>query len=212
MIISFDLDGTLVKMDFVDAVWLEEIPRLYAEKNGMEFDEAKRVIEKEYLKVGPESIKWYDINYWLNKFDLKVNYKKIFERCRNKLQLYPEVIDVLEKLDDMPLIIISNAAMEFIEFEMEELNLNKHFEKVYSAVSHFNKTKKDKEVYIEVCNDMEKDCSEFIHIGDNYEFDYMAAKQAGMNAFFLDRHRNENGKHVVWDLNEFVEVLNEMVA
>ncbi len=203
--ISFDLDGTLVKMDFVDAVWLEEIPKEYAKKYGMEFEEARRIVEEEYLKVGPEAIEWYDINYWLKKFGLEMDYEEIFKKCRGKLALYEDAIKALEMLDGEHLIIISNAAMEFIEFELNELNLREYFKNIFSAVSHFGKTKKDSEVYKNVCKKIGMRCNELIHVGDNYEFDYVAARNAGVVAYYLDRHRNENNEHIIWNLVEFAE-------
>ena len=208
MIISFDLDGTLVKMDFVDAVWLEEIPKLYAEKNGLEFNDAKKIIEEEYLKIGPEALEWYDIKYWIKKFDLDIEFIEIFKRCKDKLKLYPEVIEVLEELEEK-LIIISNAANEFIEFEINALNLNKYFENIFSAVSDFGKTKKDSELYQNVCNKIGINKRNLIHVGDNYEFDYIAAKKAGINAFYLDRKGNTNGDYVVRNLKEFEEKIKK---
>ena len=46
-VISFDMDGTLVSQDFADAVWLDGLPRLYAEEWGMGFDEARKYVIKE---------------------------------------------------------------------------------------------------------------------------------------------------------------------
>ncbi len=208
-IISFDLDGTLVTMDYVDAVWLEKIPQLYAEKYGISYDEAKRVVEKEYLKIGPEALEWYDIKYWIKKFDLGTSWKDILLSCKDKLKLYPEVKEVLERLsEENQLIIISNAANEFIEIEMEALGLKKYFSAIFSAVSNFGKTKKDKEVYEKVCNELGANKDKIIHVGDNYEFDYLAAKQAGIKAYYLDRKGNMNGSYVVRDLKEFEEKIS----
>ena len=204
-IISFDLDGTLVTTDFVDAVWLERIPELYAEKYGLDFEEAKKRVEEEYLKVGPEALEWYDIHYWIEKFKLDANWKEILLSCKNKLRLYPEVKKVLENLsENATLIITSNAAREFIEIEVEVLDLRRFFSKIFSAVSDFHKTKKDKEVYRKI---MEKVGEKFIHVGDNYEFDYIAPRQAGLVAYYLDRSGNSNGSHVVRNLIEFEEKL-----
>ncbi|MCD6447946.1 MAG: HAD family hydrolase [Thermoplasmata archaeon] len=204
-IISFDLDGTLVTTDFVDAVWLERIPELYAEKYGLDFEEAKKRVEEEYLKVGPEALEWYDIHYWIEKFKLDANWKEILLSCKNKLRLYPEVKKVLENLsENATLIITSNAAREFIEIEVEVLDLRRFFSKIFSAVSDFHKTKKDKEVYRKI---MEKVGGKFIHVGDNYEFDYIAPRQAGLVAYYLDRSGNSNGSHVVRNLMEFEEKL-----
>ncbi len=204
--ISFDLDGTLVTMDYVDAVWLEKIPELVAKKNGMQIEEAKKYVEEEYLKVGPEALEWYDINYWIKKFDLKIYWKDLLASCIDKLKLYPEVKEVLERLyRDYDLIIISNAANEFIEVELEKLELKKYFSNVFSAVSDFKKTKKDEKVYKEICKEMGIEGDKIVHVGDNYEFDYLAPKKAGINAFYLDRKGNMNGSFVVKDLKEFEE-------
>lgn len=51
-IISFDMDGTLVDSEFTDWVWLHGIPKLYARKKGLSFDEAKALVVEEYQRVG----------------------------------------------------------------------------------------------------------------------------------------------------------------
>lgn len=210
-VISFDLDGTLVTMDYVDAVWLEEIPRLYAKKYGYKFEEAKKIVEKEYLKVGPEALEWYDINYWIRKFELNVSWKEILSRCIDKLKLYPEVRKVLDRLKkNYELILISNAANEFIEIELNVLNLEKYFSHIFSAVSNFNKTKKDEEIYKKIYQDIKIEKDKMVHVGDNYEFDYLAAKKAGIKAFYLDRKENMNGNFVVKDLEEFEERIKNL--
>jgi len=209
-IISFDLDGTLVSSDFVNEVWLEKIPEIYAKENGISIKDAKEYIEKEYLKIGERNLEWYDIKYWLKKFNLNHSYKEIFEECRNKLKLYPEVEWVLNKLKNKYLIIISNAAREFIEFEVSELNLKSKFKKIFSSVSDFGRVKKDGDVYKKICKFLEIECNKMIHIGDNLEFDYMAAKQAGIEAFYLDRKSMKRGEYVVRNLKEFYEKIKRI--
>ena len=40
-IISLDMDGTLVNSRFVDKVWMEGMPRLYAERTGLDLPAAR---------------------------------------------------------------------------------------------------------------------------------------------------------------------------
>ena len=61
MIISFDMDGTIIDMNFDEFLWREEIPKLYAKKNGLSLEEAKKVVFKEYFDVGDEDLRWYDV-------------------------------------------------------------------------------------------------------------------------------------------------------
>ncbi len=68
--ISFDLEGTLVTSDFSNFIWNEGIPKLYAEKNCINLDEAKNFIFTNYSRVGEEVIDWYDIKYWFKIYFL----------------------------------------------------------------------------------------------------------------------------------------------
>ena len=204
-VISFDLDGTLVTTEYVDAVWLERIPSLYADAHNLSFEEAKNTVEEEYLKIGPEALEWYDIHYWLEKFGLDVPWHEVLEDCIEKVATYPEVPHVLETLGRRhTLIIISNAAWEFIQKEMEALDMEKYFSAIFSSVSDFGKTKKEKSVYEMVCERLGVEKSAMIHVGDNYLFDYIAPREARIEAYYLDRdgtHADED--HVVRNLKDF---------
>jgi putative hydrolase of the HAD superfamily len=204
-VISFDLDGTLVKMDFVNHVWLERIPELYAEKYGMDVERAKKYVMDEYMKVGPEAIEWYDIHYWIDKFKLDVDWKELLMSCSSYLEMYPEVEGVLRNLSGKKLIIISNAAHEFIDMEISILNLSPYFDRIFSAVSDFGKTKKDEDVYKKVMEEMGVDGSDAVHVGDNLDFDYRAAKKAGMDAYYLDREGKWNGGDDIDIVNNLAE-------
>ncbi|OYT53708.1 MAG: haloacid dehalogenase, partial [Candidatus Hecatellales archaeon ex4484_218] len=121
-IVSFDLEGTLVTQDFSEFVWLEGIPKLYAKKERLNFQHAKKIVLEEYEKVGENRIEWYDIKYWLNHFGLKNNYMEVFREYVDKISYYPEVFEVLESLSkNYVLVLISNSAREFLEFLTEKI-------------------------------------------------------------------------------------------
>ena len=69
-IISLDMDGTLMKSRFVDKVWMEGVPSLYADKAGLDFAEAKEHVISEYARVGSDRMEWYDLLYWIDRFGL----------------------------------------------------------------------------------------------------------------------------------------------
>jgi len=110
-VVSFDLDGTLTDSSFVDSVWLEGIPRLYSIKKGVSFDDAGKAVKREYDKVGKEKLRWYDLHYWIKKFDLNVSWQDLLCCFEQRIRIYPEVLKVLEELTqrDFKLIIITNA-------------------------------------------------------------------------------------------------------
>jgi HAD superfamily hydrolase (TIGR01549 family) len=202
-IISLDMDGTLVNSRFVDKVWMEGMPELYAEKKGLSFQEAKDYVVAEYMKIGSDKLEWYDLNYWLKKFQLNNTKEDLLERYINEIEPYPEVEDALNILSESyALVVTSNAAREFIDVELEDLT--SYFADIFSATSDFKTVKKSPLVYKEVCKRMEAKPLEVLHIGDHYTYDYEAPIDAGLDALFLDRHGKRTGSEVVGDLREAV--------
>ena len=42
-----------------------------------------------------------------------------------------------------------------------------------------------------------------VHVGDNWNFDYVIPKKVGIVTFYLDRGKQRKGKWIVHDLKEF---------
>ncbi|PIX25956.1 MAG: HAD family hydrolase [Deltaproteobacteria bacterium CG_4_8_14_3_um_filter_45_9] len=209
-VISFDMDGTLVNPEFTDWVWLHGIPTLYAEKVGLPFEEAKAFVVKEYLKVGEGAIEWYDIKYWFQFFRLKESWKALMGRYVNKINIYPDVHHILERLKDrFQLVLTSNAGREFIAVEMEATGLVGYFDRIFSATSDFGEVKKTVGFYQRICQILEARPQEIVHVGDHYEFDYLVPRTLGIHAFYLDRSGEQNGDFVISDLRDIEERLLE---
>jgi len=203
-IISFDMDGTLVAPEFTDWVWGHGIPTLYAEKEGLPFDEAKAFVVEEYLKVGEGAIEWYDIKYWLHLFRLEVSWKNLMERYTDKINVYPDVNPILERLKDKFLLVItSNAGREFINIEMEATGLGRYFNRIFSATSDFGEVKKTIDFYRRICRILGANPQEIVHIGDHYEFDYLVPRTLGIQAFYLDRSGEQRGDFALSTLKGF---------
>jgi len=209
-VISFDMDGTLVNPEFTDWVWLHGIPTLYAEKVGLPFEEAKAFVVKEYLKVGEGAIEWYEIKYWVQFFRLKESWKALMGRYVNKINIYPDVHHILERLKDrFQLVLTSNAGREFIAVEMEATGLVGYFDRIFSATSDFGEVKKTVGFYQRICQILEARPQEIVHVGDHYEFDYLVPRTLGIHAFYLDRSGEQNGEFVISDLRDIEERLLE---
>ena len=165
--ISFDLDGTLVELGFTDLVWHQGIPELYAQKEGVGLSEAQKLVLAEYRKVGDGALEWYDIGYWFKRFDLPGRCQDLLEQYARQVRVYPEVHEVLGQLKEhYTLIVLSNAAREFIDIEMREGELAGYFDMIVSATSDFGLVKKQAEFYHRVCGNLQVQPHELIHVGE----------------------------------------------
>jgi putative hydrolase of the HAD superfamily len=208
-IISFDMDGTLIDPEFTNWVWSHGIPTLYAEKFGIPFEVAKAFVEGEYRKVGEGVIEWYDIKYWFRFFQLEMKWQVLMERYVDKINIYPDVNHILDRLKDkFSFILTSNAGREFIDIEMEATGLGRYFDQIFSATSDFGEVKKTIGFYHRICQILGANPDEMVHVGDHYEFDYLVPRKLGIHAFYLDRSAQKSGDFVLWDLRDLEKRLN----
>lgn len=205
-IISLDMDGTLVNSRFVDKVWMEGMPRLFAERTGLDFPAAREYVIGEYMKIGSDHLEWYDLKFWIDKFGLSMGKEEILELYEDEIEVYPEVEEVLELLSESyELVVTSNAAREFIDIELD--GLQGYFREVFSATSDFREVKKSPLLYGAICAHLDARPFEVLHIGDHYSYDYESALDAGLDALFLDRKGERQGPEVIGDLREAVELI-----
>ncbi len=187
-VVSFDMEGTLVTPDFSQAVWYEGIPSLYAKSNGIGFEEARSLVDKEYREVGDQRREWYDIKYWFQRFQLG-DYREALENHKHKVSCYPEVMQVLPSLSkEYTLIVLSSTAREFLVYMLAEIK--GYFAKVFSSISDYGRLKSPS-FYLAVCQEMGISPYEMAHVGDNWQFDFLAAMEAGIEAFHLDRTQQQ---------------------
>jgi len=183
-IISFDVEGTLVSPDFSLAVWYEGIPALYSRRHNRDFAGALAEVKKAYDEVGDRQKEWYDIRYWCERFQLG-DYQLMMESYRDRAVHYPEVKGILGSLGNQyKLIATSGSAREFLGYLMD--GIAGYFERVFSSISDYEQVKTP-QFYLAVCREMKVKPGEMVHIGDNWQFDVLAAQEAGIRAFHIQR-------------------------
>jgi putative hydrolase of the HAD superfamily len=206
--ISFDLDGTLVDPQFITSVWMYGVPKLYAQKEGIDFEKAKKFVINEYQRIGEMKAEWYSIKFWFSYFGINSDWKELLEKFKYEVKIYPEVPAVLEKLSERwELIVISNAAREFVDVEIEVTGIKNFFKHTLSATSDFGSVKKSAEFYLKVCNFLKVNPNEIVHVGDHREFDYLAPASIGIKTFYLNRDGREKKDSDLRNLNDFEKEL-----
>lgn len=185
-VVSFDVEGTLVTPDFSYAVWFEAIPERYAERNGIEFEQARKIVEEEYRKVGDQRLEWYDVRYWFNKFDLGTP-DPVMEKCRSRVYYYPEVKELLSSLNGRyKLVVASGSTRDFLNHLLQDIE--PYFARIFSSLSDY-KQLKTSEFYSKLCREIEARPEQIVHVGDNWQFDFVAPSEVGIRAFHLNRRR-----------------------
>ncbi len=64
---------------------------------------------------------------------------------------------------------------------------------------------KTERFYLNICNLLQVNQDQIIHVGDHFEFDYTVPQETGITSFYLDRKKEKKGENVVRDLAEFAE-------
>lgn len=204
--ISFDMNGTITQGRFVELVWHEGLPALFASSRGMPLEAAREIVRREYDIVGEQQTDWYDIRYWFRRFRLGDDWTGLLRSYRHEVAPYPEAEEVLEKLgESYRLVVTSNASRDFMDIELAAAGLDRYFTGLFSCTSDFGEVKKTPEVYARVCQALAISPAEMAHVGDHQLFDFAAPSQLGIRAFHLDRAAGDDGDFIVRDLRGFMQ-------
>ena len=104
-------------------------------------------------------------------------------------ELYPEVPDVLEKLQlRFQLAVISNFDGR-LRFILEQLGIAKFFTHIFIS-SELGADKPDPEIFLRALKFIGLKPNQVLHVGDDPERDWKAASAAGLSVFRLDRQKN----------------------
>lgn len=186
--------------DFSQAIWYQGIPSLYASRRGIGFEQARAMVEKEYREVGDQRREWYDIKYWFRRFGLG-DYRDLLEEHKHKVSYYQDVMEVLSSLgNDYTLIVVSSSTREFLPYLL--VGIEGYFARIFSSISDYDQLKSPA-FYLKVCQEMGVRPQEIAHVGDSWQFDFIAARDAGIKAFHLDRGgyaKNEDSLKSLADL------------
>lgn len=193
----------MVTPDFSEAIWHEAIPALYAQKQGLDFAQAKKCIAEEYSRIGDQRLEWYDIEYWFSYLGLGSS-EPVIQNCMGKISYYPEITEVLSSLaSEYRLIVASGTPLELLHCLLRDIE--PYFVRIFSSVSHY-KQLKSPDFYLRICEEMGVKPSHVIHVGDNWQFDFLNARQAGINAFYIDRS-GKNHQESLSDLTQLKRLL-----
>ncbi|MFQ5978873.1 MAG: HAD family hydrolase [Candidatus Heimdallarchaeota archaeon] len=199
--VSFDVGGTLMDYTYLNYVWNEIIPQLYALKKGLGFEKAKEYVLTEYNRIGSKDIRWYLPEYWFLHFNLDKEPLEVFRSHVDKINFYPEVPSVLESMVERHDLIIASVTPKNITEVIFE-GFRHFFKHIFSPVSDFQEVKKTERFYEMICRVLKIEPSAVVHVGDDWDSDYIAPRKAGLRSFFLDRTEERTGKFVIKSLTE----------
>lgn len=207
--VSFDLDGTLADDAFDKLVWNEKIPQLYAQKNSLTLENAKRDVYAEYYKaLYVENVHcWTDISYWFDRLELE-NWQGLIEEMKQDVFIFPDALETLDYLKaKYQLVVLSNSEEKFLKFKIEAENIGGYFSHIISAPSRFNLTKNHSRVYQKMLKVLGASADELVHVGDDYEMDYLSAQQAGIQAYHLKRGTQKESDNHITKLTDLKKIL-----
>jgi len=205
-VISLDATGTMVNDHYLDFVWLEVVPQLYAQKRNISLASARSFVHEEYDRMSKDDIRWYLPEYWFKHFQLSRDPMDVFKEHKDLIKIYPEVPSVLEILSkEYDLIVASGLPKNLLEIAIEDVKT--YFTHVFSPVTDLGEVGKSVGFYKMICKTLNIEPQSILHIGDNWDNDFVVPRTFGMMSLFLDRSGKKKGKYVIENLKEAAKYL-----
>ena len=180
--VGLDLDAQQLESAF-HAAW-KQMPRQPAIDGPRENDDKgwwRELVGRVFDQVAPSLSELDRDNFF------EVAYEHFAEA--GVWELYPEVTGVLEQLRPrFQLAVISNFDGR-LRFILQHLGISNYFSYIFIS-SELGADKPDPEIFRRALKIMHLDANEVLHVGDDPERDWKAAKEAGLLVFQLNRPRN----------------------
>ncbi|HEX6827517.1 MAG TPA: GMP/IMP nucleotidase [Burkholderiales bacterium] len=130
--VFLDMDGTLLDLHFDNHFWLTHVPRRFAEKHALPYEEARPRVLARYQAVAG-TLDWYCVDYWTRELDLDI--VRLKEEVAQLIAVHPHVEEFLARARGAGkrVLLVTNAHHKSVSLKMRMTGIEGHFNAVVSA-------------------------------------------------------------------------------
>jgi putative hydrolase of the HAD superfamily len=124
--VFLDMDGTLLDRAFDDYFWEHHVPEVFARENGLDLEEARRMLLASYQSVA-STLQWSDLDYWSQRLEL--DFTRLKEDIGHMVAVLPGVVELLLFLHRLgkDVFLVTNAHPETLRIKMAHSGLASWF-------------------------------------------------------------------------------------
>ncbi len=163
--LMLDMDGTLLDLAYDNYMWLEHIPTIYAQKNGLTEAQAK---EKLYgiMKKMQGKLVWYSLDHWSEVLDLDV--AALHQDEHQRIDFLPGARKFLETVatHDVDVFMVTNSHQRTLDIKAAVTGITDYFDAIYTshALGH---AKEDQSFWHALQDEVPFDTTRTVFIDDN---------------------------------------------
>lgn len=130
--VLLDMDGTILDKYYDDYFWEVYVPQKYAEKEGLSFEEAQRILFSMY-KAEEGSLNWTDIEFWSRKTGLDI--LKLKKEVAHLINPHPDAEDFLKFVSSngKKVYLVTNAHNKAVELKLKKTGFHKYFHGMFTS-------------------------------------------------------------------------------
>jgi len=183
-----DLDGVILDTSYDNYFWQKHIPRVYAQKKGIDEKDAISVTHT-LFNYKKKTKDWYDIVYWSNLLDIDIIHEK-------------------KKSENMSLIKLHDHR-KTLEIKLSKFNLSKYFDELICS-HELGYVKEDIQFWHLLRNKLQIDYNDSVLIEDTFD-NIKSAHHAGVSNFvYINNEKKDLGKIKPLTLGSLSELASSM--
>ncbi|GAB6183144.1 HAD-IA family hydrolase [Thermodesulfovibrio hydrogeniphilus] len=130
--VLLDMDGTILDKYYDDYFWEVYVPMKYAEKEGLSFEEAQKILFSMY-KAEEGTLNWTDIDFWSMKTGLDIF--KLKKEVSHLINPHPDTEDFLKFISSngKKVYLVTNAHNKVMELKLQKTGLRKYFHSTFTS-------------------------------------------------------------------------------
>lgn len=162
--LMLDMDGTILDLAYDSSIWLDLVPKEYAQKKGISLKDANIELHKYFVSM-QGTLQWYSLDHWSDL--LGIDILRIHESQKNNIQYLQDAEYFLRKIKsyDIRLLLVTNSFRSILDLKSEVTGIDKYFDQMY--VSHDFGAPKESQIFWERFNEIETfDCRQTTFVDD----------------------------------------------
>lgn len=127
-----DMDGTILDLAYDNYMWLTHLPKLWAEQNGMSFDDARRHLFEKF-GAAQGDLRWYCLDHWSEHLGLDV--AQLHRDNHERIGFLPGALEFLQRVraSSVRLLLVTNSHQATLDLKDEVTGLSAYFDGIYTS-------------------------------------------------------------------------------